>query len=316
MEFADPFALLLALFALPVVAVSFWSRRAALPVASGAAFDGLAPTWRLRFARALPVLRVVAVVLFAIALARPRLGDANAVVPAQGVDIALSLDISSSMTTSLLGSKQNRLEATKDVIRKFIQGRKDDRIGFVVFQKDALAVAPPTLDYDALDKIVAQVESGILPDGTGIGVGIAAALNMLRDSTAASRVVILLTDGQHNTESITPEEAARLAASLRIKVYTIGVVNARPAPGKTSPEIDEDRLRGIADITGGRYFLADSPAALAGVYDEIGRLETSAVGREHFEKFTELAPWFLAGAVLLLVLDLGLGATWLRRVPA
>jgi len=312
MEFANPILLALALLALPVAAVAFRARRIGVVAPATGSLAELKPTWRMRLARLLPLLRIAAIVLLAVAVAGPRIGDANAVVPAQGIDIALSLDVSSSMTTSRLGSGPDRLEAAKNVIREFIKGREDDRIGLVVFQNDALALSPPTLDYKALDAVVADVKSGILPDGTGIGVGLSSALNMLRESTAASRIVILLTDGQHNATSIRPAEAAELADALKIKVYTIGIVTRTAL---SALEVDEKLLQSIADRTGGRYFVADTPQALFDVYDEIGKLETSAVGRDRFERFTELAPWFVIPGAALLLLDIVLGATWLRRSP-
>jgi Ca-activated chloride channel family protein len=277
------------------------------------AFAGLRPSVRIRAARWLPLVRGLALLLIVAALARPRIGDANALVPAQGIDIALSLDVSSSMTASKLGPN-SRLEAMKEVVRNFIKGRENDRIGIVVFQRDALPLSPPSLDYKALDAIVAGLDTGILPDGTGIGVGLAAALNMLRDSTATSRVVILLTDGQHNAESISPEDAAELAAALRIRVYTIGLKTAEARPSRN--DLDEDRLKAIADRTGGKYFTAASQADLAAVYAEIGTLETSRVGREHFERFTEIGPWLVLGAAGLIALEIVLRSTWLRRAPA
>ena len=314
MELARPYALFLALLAVPLVALAFGRRRSGLAVPTASAFAGLPATWRVRFARALPLLRALGVVLIAFAIAGPRIGDANAVVPAEGIDIALSLDISSSMTTSRLGQKQTRLEATKEVIRGFIRGRANDRIGFVAFARDGVALSPPTLDYAALDRIVKDTDSGIVPDGTSIGIGLATALNMLRDSTAASRIVILLTDGQHNTPTISPKDASELAAALKIKVYTIGVLT--DARLQVQTEIDEKLLRSIAERTGGKYFAADSAESLAAVYEEIGSLETSSVGREHFERFTELAPWFVLPAAALLLAELLLGATYLRRAPA
>lgn len=311
MEFANPAALLLALFAIPLLLLD--ARRAAPGVAipSAAGLTHLEPTFRQHVRRGLPLLRAGAIVLLAIAIARPQVADVRAAVPAEGIDIALALDVSSSMKSGNFGGDRDRLDATKDVIREFIKGRENDRIGLVVFQEDALPLAPPTLDYVALDRVVADVESGILPDGTGIGVGLATALNMLRDSTAASRIVILLTDGAHNTDSITPEEAADLASALRVKVYTIGVVGE--GRGQGFGDIDEDRLRRIADSTGGQYFVADNAESLASVYDEIGNLEKSALDGRHFERHTQRAPWFLAGAGALIAVDLLLRATWLRR---
>ncbi len=311
MEFALPAALGLAVLALPV---AWLARRRArgYPVPTTAPLTGLAPGWRLRAARALPALRVLAVVALAVAIAGPRKGNATAVIPGEGIDIALSLDISSSMQQRFGDS--TRLEVTKDVIREFIKGRENDRIGLVVFQKDSMPLSPPSLDYAALDRMIADLDSGLLPDGTGIGVGLADALNMLQDSTAASRIVILLTDGEHNADSISPEAAADLAVALKIRVYTIGVTSGESPFSRQ--EIDEALLQEIADRTNARYFAASSPQALADVYEEIGKLETSRISRESFERFTEMAPWFAATAAGLLLLELVLRGTLLRRSPA
>ena len=312
MQFAAPAALALAVLALPVFLLARTRGRRPVRIPSTALLAGAPGSLRLRLLPFLPILRVLAIVALAVAVAGPRVGDANAVVPSQGVDIALSLDISSSMNTSGFGGA-TRLEGAKKVIRDFIKGRADDRIGLVVFQRDALPLAPPSLDYQALDRMVSQIESGLLPDGTGIGVGLGSALNMLRESTAASRIVILLTDGEHNADSISPEAAAQLATALKIRVYTVGVVSTN-ASGRS--EIDEKLLQAIADRTNGKYFKANNPQALADVYAEIGKLETSRVGRERFERFTQLAPWFAGAAAALLLADLVLRGTWLRRNPA
>lgn len=312
MEFAEPLALSLAVLAIPVALLARRKARG-YTLASAAPVFEIPPSLRLRVARALPLLRVLAVVMLAIAAAGPREGKADAVVPGEGVDIALAFDISSSMDQRFVPGK-SRLDASKEVIREFIKNRENDRVGLVVFQQDALALSPPSLDYRALDRMVADLRSGLLPDGTGIGVGLATSLNMLQDSTAASRLVILLTDGEHNANSISPEKAAELAVSLKIRVYTIGVVS-EVGPGR-SPEIDEELLTAIADRTGGRYFEADSPQALQDIYDEIGSLERSRVGRESFESFTELAPLFAAAAAALLAVELAARGTVLRRSPA
>lgn len=312
-ELAAPYALFLGLAALPLLLLAWRPRREGVAVATGSALMPLRPTWRVRLLKWLPALRIAAVVLLAIAAAGPRVGDANAIVPAEGIDMALSVDTSTSMTTSSLGD-QNRLEVTKDVIREFIAGLENDRVGLVAFAETGLALSPPTLDYDALDQIIASLDSGFLPDGTAIGLGLAEALNMLRDSTAASRAVVLLTDGQHNEQSISPQEAAGLAEALNVKIYTIGIISPGSAGGSFG--VDEELLEAISEQTGGRYFAADSPEALAEIYEEIGQLEKSGVGRERFERFTELVAWFVLPAALLLALDLVLRATWLRRHPA
>ena len=312
MEFAEPAALALAFLALPV---AFLARRKSrgYTVPSTTPVLGLAPTFRLRAARLLPVLRVLAVLMLAVAVAGPRRGNAEAAVPGEGVDIVLALDISTSMDAAFTAGK-SRLEATKEVIQEFIKSRENDRVGIVVFQEDALALSPPSLDYDALDRMVADLNSSLLPDGTGIGVGLGQALNMLQESTAASRIVILLTDGEHNADSISPEEAAELAIALKIRVYTIGVVSEAD-PG-INEDIDEELLRAISERTEARYFEADSPQSLEDVYNEIGTLERSRISRDSFESFTEWAPWFGAAAALLIASELVLRGTLLRRTPA
>lgn len=315
MELAAPAALALAVLAVPVALLLMRRGRRSFALPSASWLTGVKPTVRLRLARIVPFARVLAVIVLVGALAGPRIGDANAVVPAQGIDIALAVDISSSMTTSQFGPVRGtkRLDATKQVIRDFIKGRTDDRIGLVVFQEDALALSPLSLDYKALDDLVAHLDSGLLPDGTGIGVGLAEALNMLKNSAAASRIVILLTDGQHNAPSISPLDAAQLGAALKIRVYTIGLIDSSTG---ARADIDEKLLQQMASDTGGQYFAADNPTALASIYDQIGKLEKSKVEREHFERFTEIAPWIAAAAAALLALEFVLSTTWLRRAPA
>jgi Ca-activated chloride channel family protein len=313
LEFAAPYGLLLALAAIPALLAAVRPRKDGIVVPSSGGVARLRPGLRVRAIRWLPLLRVAAIALLAVAAAGPRVGKAESVIPAEGVDMALSIDTSSSMTASRLGDK-NRLEATKDVVRAFIGGLENDRVGIVSFSKTAIALSPPTLDYAALDEIVEGLRTGLLPDGTAIGLGIAEAVNMLRDSTAASRVVILLTDGQHNEPSISPQEAAALAAALKMKVYTIAVVEPGAAPGRASG-VDEPLLEAIAEQTGGRHFSARTQEQLAEVYEEIGRLEKSGVGRARFESFTELLAWFAIPAVALLGVEMLLRATWLRRHP-
>lgn len=314
MTFGTPEALLLALAAIPMAAALFLRRRrAAYTVPSIFGLPAIKPTLRIRLSRMLPALRILSVLLLAVAIARPRSGDANAIIPAEGIDIVLSLDTSGSMTSSQLAPGKDRLETSKDVIRDFIEGRENDRIGYVIFAAESLALSPPTLDYRALDTLVETTETGILPDGTAVGLGIAEATNMLRESDASSQIVILLTDGEDNSSAISPLEAAGLAEALNIRIYTIGVVSD---PQAASQSVDEELLQEISDDTGGKYFVAASEADLKAVYDEIGTLETSRVGRERYERFTELGPWIAAAAAGVLALELLLGATWLRRNPS
>ena len=287
----------------------------AVPFALGL---GDAPAgWRVRARRLLPLLRVAAILLLVVGLARPRIGEAETLVPAEGVDIALAVDVSSSMATNPFSNNNTRLDSVKEVLRGFMPAARTTASASSLSSARRSRSLLSPLDYDALDTIIADLGSDLLPDGTGIGVGIASALSMLEESSASSRIVILLTDGRHNADSISPDEAAEIAAALRIRVYTIGVVEDRDRPSGFSPTtIDAELLAFIADHTGGRYFEAATPEDLADVYDEIASLETSRVGDETFARYSELGLWLVAAGAVLLLGELGLGRTWLRRTPA
>jgi Ca-activated chloride channel family protein len=284
----------------------------------------LRPTWRVRHRWALPALRLLALVLVVLALARPQAGQAGAVIPAEGIDIVLAMDVSGSMTDSTLG-EGTRLEVAKQVLGDFIDGRENDRLGLVVFRSESLALSPLTLDYEALQGLVERADVTPIPDGTAIGVAVADSLNLLRESRARSRVVILLTDGENNRFEVEPLAAARIAQTLKMRVYTIGVVDA-PAtgPGQESPaealgtprlNVNEEALRQMAEIAGGLYYRADSPDTLAQIYDEIGELEKSRVGGETFSAFDERSALFLLPALALLGLEVLLSSTLFRKVP-
>jgi Ca-activated chloride channel family protein len=277
---------------------------------------------RLRFM--LPVLRLLALGLLIIALARPQSGNAREIISGEGVDIAIVLDISGSMAA--LDFEPNRLGAARQVIHDFIDQRQYDRIGLVIFATEAFSQVPPTLDYNVLKRILdeTQVSWDIgLDSGTAIGLGLANGANMLRDSEADSRVIILLTDGANNSGQIDPLTAAEIAKALDIRVYTIGA--ARPGPAALpfpdgrieyrDSEIDEETLKEIADITGGLYFRAEDEVGLQEIYDTINDLERSQVEVRTFTRYTELAIWFILPALLLLVLEALLGRTVLRKIP-
>ena len=312
MELAHPLALLLLLALLPLLLFArVRARGLVIPGLPGA--SPLPSTWRVRWGWVLPVFRVVAIVLLVFAIARPREGQATTIIPAEGIDIALSIDLSGSMIFASFDEGMNRLEGTKLVVRDFIATRPDDRIGIAVFQRDAIPIAPPTLDHDALDEIVAGLETGLMRDGTAIGLGLAAAVNMLADSPAASRVVILLTDGIHNAhDTIHPLDATELARALDIRLYTVGVAG----PGAGGGQVDDDLLTEMAEATGGIYYRAESLTALAEVYDEISALETSGFERERFISYREYGPWLAGIAALLLLADMLLRSTVFRRVTA
>lgn len=312
MEFAYPAAFALLVLALLPLLIRARGKPIVLPSLAG--LDGVHPGWRVDAARFLPLLRVAAIALLVVALARPRAGQAESRVPAEGIDIALSLDISGSMTGENLAPGVTRLEAARDVLREFIRGRPGDRIGIVVFQADALPLQSLTLDHDALDVAVANLDTNLLADGTALGLGLGAAISLLRESPAASRIAILLTDGRDNQEeTLDPLDAANLASSSGVRVYTIGITEGRS--GGLQP-VDDVLLTEMAERTGGQYFEAGSPDDLAAVYEEISDLEKSTLQEERYTRYSEYAPWFLAPAVALLALDVILRGTLFRRLSA
>ncbi len=319
LEFQSPYLLLL-LLAAP--ALLLWDARRrgrpGLPFSSVEAARSAPGTWRLRW-RWLPwALRALAIALLVLALARPRSGRADALVPAEGIDMVVALDASSSMSIAV-GDEESRLAVAQSVLSDFIQGRDHDRLALLAFRAETFLLSPLTLDYRALQEMVDGAGEVDLPDGTAIGLAVADSLNLLRDSTARSRVVILLTDGQNNRREVEPLAAARIADALGIRLYVVGVIqepSLQPhAASADQGSPDEEALERMAEVTGGRYFRATSPQALADVYREIDRLERSRVGEERFAAFDELAPFFVVPALALLALQLGLTATVFRRLP-
>ncbi len=307
MSFANPYLLALLL----VLPVALWvKRRGGDREGSGRfsnveLFEGYRPTLRQRLRWLPSFIRVCALALLVVAIARPQTGQAQSELPGQGIDIALVLDTSSSMTTNL--GTDTRIGVAQRVIGNFIKGRKDDRVGLVIFRSSSLVLSPLTLDYDALNQIVQQVGEINLPDGTAIGVGLSDALNLLRESRARSRVVILLTDGENNAGNIDPMVAAHIAQTLGIRVYAIGILDAN----SRGSNIDANALQQMATVTGGRYFPAQSEQALSQIYAGIDQLEKSRIGRPQYGVYNELAVYFLAASLGLLALELSLrGTVW------
>ena len=331
-HFATPWVLallpaVLAIALLPLFARSR-SRPAGLRYSDNSLTRVVPPNLKLLLRPLLPALRWLAIVLVIIAAARPQSGSAHEIVKGEGVDIALALDMSGSMS-ALDFEPDNRLVAAKAVISDFIAERKYDRVGLVVFAKEAFIHSPPTVDHRVLSFLLDEVELAPdlgIQDGTAIGLGLAAAANMLKDSDSPSRVIVLLTDGVNNTGAIDPLTAAVAAKALDIKVYTIGMGQAggvlTPRRGIIGGRLifmpatlDEDTLREIAATTGGRYFRATDTQGLREIYDEINSLEKSEVEVRLITRYRELAIWFLAPVPLLLLLGLVAGSTYFRRVP-
>ena len=278
---------------------------AALPTTAGR------DSRRVRSLPYLPALRLAAAALIILALARPQTADAEATSPAEGIDIVLAIDTSLSMVQESIGNER-RIDAAQRVARDFVARRGDDRVGLLIFESDTLLLSPPTLDLNAIDDLIANfVRTGLLPGGTAVGLALARSVDLLQESDAASRVVVLLTDGEDNVRTVRPVDAAGIAEALGVRVYTIGIAQ----PDAVQGVVDELALRFIADRTGGEYFRASAVADLESAYAQIDALERARLDSERFTVFRERALWFLIPAMALILLELGGRATWWRRAP-
>ena len=270
------------------------------------------------------ILRALVVALIIIALARPQSFSSGENIYSEGIDIAMVLDISGSMLAEDL--KPNRLEAAKNVIDKFVEGRTTDRIGLVIFAREAFTQCPLTVDYSVLRNLLLDIKSGMVEDGTAIGNALANGVNRLKDSKAKSRVIILLTDGVNNSGEVDPLSAAQIAQTFGIRIYTIGVGTRGEAPYPVQTpfgiryqmvpvEIDEDVLKKIAQSTDGQYFRATNNRTLGEIYDKINQLEKTRVEITSYRNAKELFyPWLGAG-ILLLFIEAGLARTFLKKLP-
>lgn len=327
-QFADPQLLWLLTVLLPIGALYIWRRRkggAAIRVSSADSFAGLPKGIRYRM-RDLPfVLRCAAVALLVIAIARPQNSETGSSTTTEGIDIVLAMDISTSMLAR--DFEPDRITAAKDVAAKFIADRRNDRIGIVAFAGESFTQSPLTTDKSTLQTLLAQLETGMIEDGTAIGNGLATAVNRLRESEAKSKVVILLTDGVNNAGQVSPSTAAEIAAGYGIRVYTIGVGTMGTAPYPMQDmwgniryvpvqvEIDEQILTDIASLTGGEYFRATDKNTLSQIYGQINEMEKSRVETNEFTTHTELAGRFMLWAFILLLAEFAVRFCWLRRLP-
>ena len=278
----------------------------------------------------LTLLRLVTLGLLIFAIARPQAGTAESQIRREGVDVVLAVDISGSMLAEdfkLDDERTNRLEAVKTVVHDFVAARPTDRIGLVLFAARAYTQCPLTLDHGWLLTNLDRAEIGMIEDGTAIGSGLASATNRLRASKAKSRFVILLTDGVNNAGRVTPQTAADAAKALGIRVYTIGAGTRGMAPYPAQDmfgnkvyrpvqvDIDEDTLTKIAETTGGRYFRATDTDSLREIYAEIDRSEKTVFEAPQFYDYRELYVWLLLPALGLLLAEMTLGETVLRKLP-
>ncbi len=326
-SFAYPWMLYF-LFIIPILAAWYiWQGRkkqAAIKYSSLKIFKNIPATLKERL-RHLPfVLRMLALLFLIVALARPQNFSAGQNINAEGIDIAITLDISGSMMAE--DFKPNRLEAAKNVIDKFISARTTDRIGLVIFSREAFTQCPLTIDYSVLRNLLADIKTGMIEDGTAIGNGIANAINRLKDSDAKSKVIILLTDGVNNAGEVDPLSAAEIAAKYGIRIYTIGVGTKGEAPYPVQTpfgvryqmmpvEIDEALLKKISDITGGQYFRATDNRTLEEIYNKIDKMEKTKIEIMSYRNAKELYVDWLALGFLFVILELAASRTILRKLP-
>ena len=327
-SFANP-AVLVLLLLIPALGVWYYYRRrqryATLRMPTLRGIEGI-QSIRGRLRALLPILRVLAIGALIIALARPQQILEEEEVKAEGIDIAMVMDLSSSMLAE--DFEPNRLEVSKRVASDFVDKREFDRIGLVVFSGEAFTQCPLTIDHDVVKTFLSQLECGLLEDGTAIGLGLATAVNRLKESEAESKVVILLTDGVNNTGYQSPKLAAQIAQEFGIKVYTIGVGSmgetlapvSRRSDGKfifgiARVEIDEQLLNEIADMTGGQYFRATDAESLEAIYASIDQLEKTEMEVTSFRRYKEEFHRFALWGLIFLLLELILRYSVLRTIP-
>ena len=338
LTFARPWLLLL-LFAIPLLAYLRGKRgpAAALTFSSTSTLQVIGKQSAARVGKFLRALIFATLAIFVIALARPQLGKSLTQVEASGIDIMLVLDVSGSMYTkdfTIGGERATRLEAIKEVTRKFIEGRPNDRIGIIAFAGRPYVVSPMTLDHDWLQQNLERVRIGLVEDGTAIGSAMASAANRLNDKKSKSRVIVLLTDGENNLGKISPNTAAEAIKALKIHFYAIGagINGIAPAPIFTQRgpvtdvlgnllyqnqrvEFNEAGLREVARIADGQFFRATDTKSLEQIYSDIDKLEKSTVAVKKYQQYRDLFPLCVMSGAGLLVAQLLLSQTIWKKLP-
>ena len=327
-DFVNPEAFFL-LALLPVFGLWYYfryqQRYPEMKMSSLQSLEGV-DSWRGQFRAVLPILRTLAFVMLVIAMARPQETLKEEEIKAEGVDIVLVMDLSSSMLAQ--DFKPDRLEVSKKVASDFVDKREFDRIGLAVFAGEAFTQCPLTTDHRVVKEFLGGLKCGLLEDGTAIGMGLATAVNRLKDSEAESKVVILLTDGVNNAGYVKPITAAEIAREFNVRTYTIGVGStgeayspvSRRSDGKyifglARVEIDEELLIEIADMTGGKYFRATSAESLQNIYAEIDKLEKTEIEVTQIKRYSEEFHRFAFWGLIFLVLELLLRYTLFRTIP-
>jgi Ca-activated chloride channel family protein len=340
LTFAQPWFLLL-LLAIPLLA---WFRgrsgpAAALTFSSTSALRSLGKSSAARAGKFLRALLLIALAFFAVAMARPQLGKSLTQVEASGIDIMLALDVSGSMLTkdfTIGGEQATRIDAIREVTRKFIEARPNDRIGIIAFAGRPYVVSPMTLDHDWLQKNLERVKIGLVEDGTAIGSGMSAAANRLNDKRSKSRVIVLLTDGENNTGKIPPNTAAEAIKALKIHFYAIGAgINGiaptpvfNPQNGKPVTDMfgnilyqnqrvhfNEAGLKEVAKIADGQFYRATDTRSLEQIFADIDKLEKTTVSVKKYQQYRDLFPALIATGLGLLLAQLLLAQTIWKKLP-
>lgn len=323
MVFAHPYFLLLLLL-LPAIAWLKGGRGTppAFLYSSLNLVEGLTGLRRSRAGQILAALRWLVLAAFIVALAQPRLAKSTTEVKASGIDIVVAFDMSGSMMTQdyeVDGQGVSRFNIAKSVLKKFVAGRPDDRIGLVVFAAQAFIASPMTLDHDYLLDNIERLEIGTInSDATAIGDGITTALNRLRNVQSKSKIIVLMTDGANNSGKIDPITATEAAQALGVKIYTIGlgnsdIVRRMGLPAGFLPDVST--LEKISQMTGAKFYRADNSEKLRNIYDEIDKLEKTEAVVNKYTQYKELFPWCLGAGAALLLIEILLAQTILRRLP-
>ena len=333
MEFVNKEYFLLLLLLIPYVLWYFLYHKKSEPtirMGDTYAYQNAHRSWRVRIMHTPMLLRCITFVLIIFALARPQTHNSWDNKSVEGIDIMLAMDVSTSMLAEDLNP--NRIEAAKEVASEFISGRPNDNIGLTIFAGEAFTQCPMTVDHASLLNLLRNVRTdiaarGLIQDGTAIGMGLANAITRLKNSKTKSKVIILLTDGSNNMGDISPMTAAQIARSFGIRVYTIGVgTNAKSAPYPMNVagsiqyinmpvEIDTHTLTEIAATTGGNFYRATNTQQLRQIYKDIDELEKTKLDVSHYALRYEAYQLFATAALLLLLLEVVLRLTWLRRLP-
>jgi len=326
-EFLDKYYLLLLIIIPFYVAWYIWKQKglqASLKISTLRGFSKAPVSKKIYLRHSLFVLRVLAIALLIIVLARPQSSNSFRNEITEGIDIVMALDISGSMQAE--DFKPNRLEAAKEVAANFVAGRKNDKVGLVIYAGESFTQCPLTTDHRVIQNLFNDITPGMLEDGTAIGMGLATAVQRIKDSETKSKVVILLTDGVNNSGEIAPLTAAEIAKTFDVRVYTVGVGTKGMAPfpvqtvfGKQyqqmEVQIDEELLQNIADMTGGKYFRATDKNKLKAIYEEIDQMEKTRIEVREYTKRKEEYHWFAVMAGLFLLLEIFLRNTIFRNLP-